>query len=269
MRKKLKAILVLIMIIAVAGCKKSDSDLVKSSIQGDTDKVRLLLSEGKVSDDSKVKALMFAAARDHTEIVQTLLEAGVNVNATDERGTTALLGAVMCGYVNTMQILIDAGANPNIGDDEFPILILAVTGTPLKIKEELEKDWHRNESELHEEVAKRHIKVIQLLLSAGADVNSRGAEGFTPLIASMLICDIRVIEALIDAGANVNVRGRDGMTALMVASMAGKTSVVQILIDAGADVNAKFKSNETALTLAASNKHFEIVRMLIAAGATE
>ena len=271
MRKTQKAILVLLMIIAVAGCEKPDSDLVKSAQRGDTDKVRSLLSEGEFSDDSKLKALMFAAARDYHEIVQALIDEGVDVNAMiKEGGPTALCSAAISGHINTMQILINAGADPNIGDDEgLPILPTVVLGTSLIIKRELEKDWHGNESELKEEVVKRHLKAIRILLAAGADVNARGVDGFTPLMSGVATCDIRILEALIDAGADVNARNKEGITALMIASLAGKVPMVRMLIDAGADVNAKFKSNETALTAAVSNRRVEVVRILIAAGATE
>ncbi len=270
MRKTRKMILLFVLMVVVTACESPDSDLIKAAQQGDADEVRSLLSESAVHDNSIAKALMLAAARDHTETVQALLEAGVDVNATSEEGDpSALCAAAMSGYINTMQILIDAGADPNIGGNErLPILQVVVTFTPLSIKEELEKNWHGEELALEEEIAQRHIEVIRLLLAAGADVNARGVTGFSPLMSGVLLCDIRVLEALIEAGADVNARSDEGITALMLASLAGKASTVRILIDAGADVNAKmFKSNETALTAAMSNRHIEVIRMLIAAGA--
>ncbi len=61
--------------------------------QGDTAKVRSALTAGQdpnAVDDTGMTPLLWATDREHIDIVQTLLEAGSNVNAQDWEGSSAL-----------------------------------------------------------------------------------------------------------------------------------------------------------------------------------
>ncbi|MBP3835871.1 MAG: ankyrin repeat domain-containing protein, partial [Pyramidobacter sp.] len=111
---------------------------------------------------------------------------------------------------------------------------------------------------------------VKAAIAAGADVNAKNNEGFTPLV--MAVSDNgapEVVKALIDAGANVNANDNEGDTPLTAAAACSKQpQVVEILIAAGANVNAKNLSGETPLWYAAfTNPEPEIVKTLVAAGA--
>ena len=86
-------------------------------------------------------------------------------------------------------------------------------------------------------------EVVQILLSAGADINvgtTKKSEwgweelGVTPLVAS------------VQGGANVEMGGE-------AAESAPQIETVQILLDAGADINAKTETGRTALSEAQEN----------------
>jgi ankyrin repeat protein len=51
------------------------------------------------------------------KVAQTLLEAGANVNARDDRGQTALMHAARYGYENTVKLLIEHRADVNLRDN--------------------------------------------------------------------------------------------------------------------------------------------------------
>ena len=109
------------------------------------------------------------------------------------------------------------------------------------------------------------------LIAAGADVNA-SVFGFTLLhTATWRVAkghgDARVVYALIAAGARVNAKGKDGWTPLYVAAFDDGAQVAQILIDAGADVHAEVDDGSTPLHAAASKGHTEVALVLIAAGA--
>ena len=68
--------------------------------------------------------------------------------------------------------------------------------------------------------------------------------------------DIAKIQEAIQAGADVNVRYKDGFTPLLIASRNGHTEIVRLLLTAKADVNAAHKTQGiTSLLIASQNGH--------------
>ena len=58
------------------------------------------------------------------------------------------------------------------------------------------------------------VKVVQLLLANGAEVDLRDKEGYTPLHLASGYMQVPVIRALIDAGADPEVEDKDGRSPL-------------------------------------------------------
>lgn len=72
---------------------------------------------------------------------------------------------------------------------------------------------------------------------------------------------------LIKAGANLEARNRDGWTPLLLSVRQGYTDIASLLLEAGANVNAKTDSERTALHLAAENGLEDLTRQLLTLGA--
>jgi ankyrin repeat protein len=108
--------------------------------------------------------------------------------------------------------------------------------------------------------------VETLLARAGAaGANVRSSNGATPLLVASCA---DAAEALISAGADVESKGPYGVTPLLVASQNGLVDVVRTLIDAGADVDAPTQdADKTPLHVAAARGHTAVVEALLAAGA--
>lgn len=107
------------------------------------------------------------------------------------------------------------------------------------------------------------LGAVQLLLGARADLNMKRADGFTALIAASEKGNLEVVQALIRAGSDMNTKPTDRVTALTAASGAGNLGVVGALLEARADVNARRADGFTALIAASENGHLEIVEALL------
>lgn len=104
------------------------------------------------------------------------------------------------------------------------------------------------------------------MIEAGADVNMKDKQGFTPLILAAQMGHTAVVQALIEAGANADSEGPAGWSALMQASYFGRLGAVRVLIP-GTNVNYRAKNGITALMLARWACQLEIVEALTRVGA--
>lgn len=109
--------------------------------------------------------------------------------------------------------------------------------------------------------------IIWDLLNAGAKINFRDEDGDTVLMEAAQINNVEVLKTLIDAGAKINTANNEGKTSLMFAAEEGYVDNVRALLMAGADINARDKEGKTAMFYAKDNDHAAIQRLLISYGA--
>ena len=114
------------------------------------------------------------------------------------------------------------------------------------------------------------VKVLQYLVSQGADVNAKDKYDGTPLFwAAFYNKDVEGIKFLVSAGANIHVKDHAGRTPLhSAAENTTSVEILQYIISQGVDVNAVSNCYLTPLHFAArKNSNLEIVRYLISVGA--
>lgn len=109
-------------------------------------------------------------------------------------------------------------------------------------------------------------RLLQQLLSAGAQVNAVDARGSTSVIRAARNGHLSVVKLLVAAGANVNV-SQDGCSLLMHIVESGDMLTAERLLAAGADVNYRSESGMTALDVARNNNYRDLEMLLIQAGA--
>ena len=93
----------------------------------------------------------------------------------------------------------------------------------------------------------------------------------TELFKAVNAADVGHARQILSAGAEVNSRDADGATVLMLACHAGNLPMVMVLIEAGADVNAADPRGWTPLMKAAYNAELDrgfadVAQALIGAG---
>ena len=116
---------------------------------------------------------------------------------------------------------------------------------------------------IHDAAKIGNIEAIKQHLVAGADVDFRNQQGFTPLHVAAQKGHNKVAELLIAKGANVNTSGRlIGTTPLDSAALLGHKEMVELLIDSGADINPQIITGETPLQRAEQRGHSAIAEIL-------
>src|SRR5579872_4247273 len=107
---------------------------------------------------------------------------------------------------------------------------------------------------------------VQMLLRAGADVNTRDADGTTALMHSVIESDVTMIKLLLDSGAEINAKNALGSSALMYAAVSLEKT--RLLLDRGADVNLRGKGGATPMSVAVTTfGSTPVLKLLMAKGA--
>jgi len=276
-------------------------DLFTAAKRGDVATVNALLKSGADVNDRKFTfldglgnggnstALMEASYYGHLDVVQALLAAKADVNATRSSkgdGDTALTLAVQKGHVEVVQALLAAKANidpPCCSTGALFEATMARNLDMVKVLLTAKPDLNRRSkvirgyTALMWGISQHGLAIARLLIEAGADVNLFNDEGVTALMLAVQGTrpeNLAMVQALLAAGADVDSRrcgvpltpvlGRpaEGATALGVASAMGNTAAVQALLAAKADVNLTQCDGNTPLTLALQNNHAEVAEIL-------
>ncbi|CAN0508521.1 unnamed protein product [Ectocarpus sp. 12 AP-2014] len=201
--------------------------------------------------DEAFSALSLAASGGHVEVMQALIRHGVDVNAHDSNGCTALHSAAMWDNVRAIDTLIEAGANINVQGGKYddtrstPLHMASRNGSS-KAALSLVKhgaDVHRLKgyerySALRLAACSGHIAIVKTLLAAGANVNLRPAALCeSALDSACLGGHADVVTTLIQHGAKVDATDSRGRTALFNVSRENTVAVIDKVVAAGASVN--------------------------------
>ena len=212
-------------------------------------------------DGSGRTSLHIAADFGHKEIAELLITKGADVNARDEYGDTpldnvSLLYGVALHYTETADLLRKHGGKrgEELKAEGKPIepVALAATSKPEP------KTVKAPSISIHGAAEEGNIEAVKQHLAAGTDVNTKTANGWTPLLMAISWAQKEIAELLIAEGANVNAKNDDGETPLHYAAFVGQKEIAELLIAKGADVNAKGDDGNTPLDVAIEDDVAEI-----------
>jgi ankyrin repeat protein len=118
------------------------------------------------------------------------------------------------------------------------------------------------------DAAERGDRVAAMrLLSTGADPNTPGPDGTTPIMWAASNDDLELVRALIRAGANVTLANQFGTSALTEAAIIGSAPIIDALLKAGADPDTRNPEGETPLMAVARSGKVDAARVLLEARA--
>lgn len=225
--------------------------LHKAVGRGDLNMVCYLLRKGVnvnvFAGRHRLTPLHNAAKMGHHSIMRLLIESGCNVNALDSEDRTALNWAVRQGDEEAVRILCEAGSLVNNEEPgEISPLDLAVyNGNPVVVKILLRHGARIIPSHylLHKAITQNNLDVVKALIDAGAMVNGKDSNGFTPVMIACSRKNALILKYLIFDGADVNIQNPiDGKTALHVCSQDVRSEnnvnrLIDILVSNGANMN--------------------------------
>ncbi|KAJ8395689.1 hypothetical protein AAFF_G00029260 [Aldrovandia affinis] len=190
-------------------------------------------------EEDQVTTLKRAINTGNVELVEHLLDSGMDVESRLGFEWTLLMCAVHVAHYELAKLLLDRGASANFSKDQYTVLMAACTASAAEDK---------------------ISKCVELLLSRNADPKAYDKSHMTSLMMAARDGYSQVINQLVSHGAEVNTQDANGYTALAMAVQYGKEKAVLKLLQLGADKTIKTKSGTSMSELA--NKHPQISRIL-------
>ena len=220
-----------------------DYDLVLSFLEEDPALVNQEHPYTQRDPDPYFRAtpIFYAVSGDHREIVKLLISRGADIESCDER----LLKFAIWKSRDSVKILLENGIDPGkfkMGEppeDRKLTELLNSYGAKFDVN-----DYHSNWPPIVR-VSRgdkgEHPEKIQRLLDLGADVNIRNYKGKTALHCAAKAGFVRVMDVLVKNGADVNAADDNGETPLFdairstIKKVSKKKAAVEFLLSHGAD----------------------------------
>ena len=247
-----------------------NEDLIQAAGDGNYKDVKRLLEAGanmEATDNYGGTALLGAALAGNENIVKLLLEAGANMEATNAYGYTALIGAADNGQTDTVKLLIDAGANTEATDKYGKTALMMVLNEGYDddrfgiARLFIDKDALGSEAE----AARAEATLVELLRRAGAKRGDpwQNRPNKRPMDSNWVVSEPkRPRDPTWDVSESASYLGNR----LVKAVIDDQAELVRhLLATSGIDVNTVNDRGYTALMVAAESGDTEVVRQLLAA----
>ena len=260
----------------------ADEVLVEAARNGDTTAVRVGLE--KLSPDTDSKKVAFDAVHEacrgnHDECLALLLpyvettQMGFGmllsecIHADHTACTEVLLQhwKSVCSNGASVphgQEYVEDRPTPAMWEDPAVCQVLIDAGADIETKDDMGR------SPLHCSCRSGALAVVKMLVAAGAGVCGTCNCGNTCLIHAAYLGHAETVRYLVGLhDVKVNHKGDDDWSALLCAVAQKHADLVKVLIDAGADIETRDKESWTPLMYACKNGSQPIVKMLVEAGA--
>ncbi len=222
-------------------------------------------------------ALTTAISKDDKNMVELLINAGVDVNLKNSLGNSPISLAMKLGNSQIIKMLLKHGAT--LPKPLSNMLSAILSGDKAQVEHLIAQDddcygeIEVNRPALIWAADIGNFELVELFLNYPNHRNdvmywdSSDARGKTVLMFAADKGHAKIVELLLKKGARVNTQGPKRLTALMMASKNGHKGCVALLLAHGANIHDKDMFGRSALMRAISHDQKEIVELLLRAGA--
>lgn len=224
--------------------KQEDINVVRRILS----KPDLIVDLANIAGDTP---LMFAILQGNLPILNELLAHGAQINLLNRDGMSPLMIAIRIENIPMINRLL-----------QIPHINVNLQAN------------NRSPAAIHYAIYSQKPEILQLLLSAQVnpplDTSLKDDEGRTPLHRAIYSpFATQIIPMLLQAGANINEKDDQGFTPLMHTAIMYESDPLILLLNAGAAINERDNNNHTALWHAMNEEQEENAELLRQAGATE
>lgn len=200
-------------------------------------------------------------------VLKTLIDCGCPLEEPDPINPLRL--AIRANKVDSVRILLDHQADPNLphvhlesalhlaaksADPEI-VQLLVRAGASLNSRDDLSC------TPVYKSGRWGNYETAKVLIAVGADLNISSSvdpedPGWSPLVAALAETHIECARVLLEGGADPNIMGPDG-PALVYAVNAQSQEICKLLVEKGADLNNPRKKSWSPLSKIMVNKEYE------------
>lgn len=219
--------------------------------------------------------LIRSAERGHYLVVGRLIRAGIDTDHINRLSWTALHESIILGdgsqpYVDTVRVLIAGGTDLELASDGTAPLQHAVARGQDRIVQTLTAAWTADpidqpDTALLDSAAQGDADGVAIALRAGADTETRDANGRTALLLAAATDNVEVASVLIALGADPDALDDRHDTPWLITGETGSVAMAEIMLaePPGPDLTILNRFGGTSLIPAADRAHVDYVRRVV------
>lgn len=272
-------------------CENKNTALIMACRLGHQEAIEFLLlkrASVDIQNNNGWSALIWSAMNGMKAATTALLNSLADANLCDLQGRTALMWGARHGHLEVIEVLLGTGQNLSRVDKDG-LSVIDHAQEQLELRSMLFAALKANQ-DLMEAAARNDLAGVSAAIQAGAQLNIRDADGWTPLMWAALHGQIDMVVLMVRHGANPNLlddQGQEIQTLcyqhlsvgetlysivgandrLMTAAKAGDWEAVEEAISCGAWVNVRDEGQRSILMWAGRHGKTEKVASLISRNA--
>eukprot|EP00750_Incisomonas_marina_P031580 INCI8242.2.p1 GENE.INCI8242.2~~INCI8242.2.p1 ORF type:complete len:1210 (-),score=258.10 INCI8242.2:56-3685(-) len=248
--------------------------LVKAAEEGDTETLQAHIEAGADLNAAHngYTPLLMASFCGQLYVVEMLIEAGVNINASsqDDEACTALHSAAQSKDIELAQLLIRHKAEVNVQSRKgtTPLLLAAQEGATnlVKILIDLKADCEiadkHGVTPFYYAASENNVEMAQLLIDHKANVNHVATGQISPFEVAVKHNNIDVVKLLIANGCNPALLPGGEDAAVLTKLHNGELQLLAVLLKHGLDAECTNPKGWTAFIIAAATGDLDAVDVL-------